>query len=316
MRNILLVGGAGYVGGAVTQLLSNNTNYNLTVLDSLIYEESYRKNINFINCDIRDYQKINNIFKNFDVVIWMAALVGDGACEIDKSLTYEVNVNAVKNLTNNYNGKIIFFSTCSVYGHKDSIIDETSSLNPLSTYAKSKIDAENILNKSNAIIFRLGTLFGLSDDFSRIRMDLVVNLLTMKSIKEKKIKVFGGDQYRPLLHVKDVARAVESVLEKDIFNYCIYNLSYKNFKIIELAKMIKSNFENIELILDTQMFQDTRNYKVSSEKFNSFYNFIYNFDVNYGVNELKKIISENRIVDLSNPRYSNVDFLKNYLKNE
>lgn len=315
MKKILLVGGAGYVGGAVTQLLSNNPNYNLTVLDSLIYEESFRKNINFINCDIREFKKINEIIKKFDVIIWMSALVGDGACEINKSLTYEINVKSVKNLADNYNGKIIFFSTCSVYGHKDEIIDESSLLNPLSTYAKSKIEAENILNKSNVIIFRLGTLFGISDDFSRIRMDLVVNLLTMKAIKDKKIKVFGGEQYRPLLHVKDVARAVESVLEKDFFEYCIYNLSYKNFKIIELAKEIINNFDNIELLFDTQMFQDNRNYRVSSEKFNNSYNFTYNFDVNYGVNEIKKVIIENRIVDLSNPRYSNVDFLKKYLKN-
>ena len=311
--NILLVGGAGYVGGAITHLLSKNESFNLTVLDSLIYEESYRKEINFIKCDIRNHIKMNKIFPRFDVIIWMAALVGDGACEINKKITLDVNVNSVKNLVNNFNGKIIFFSTCSVYGYQDKEIDENSKLNPLSTYAKSKIEAENILKDANTIIFRLGTLFGISDIFSRIRMDLVVNLLVMKSIKEKKIKVYGGDQYRPLLHVKDVARAVETVLTNKYTNDT-YNLSYKNYKIINLAKEILENFEDVELIYDDQTFQDNRNYRVSSKKFNEMYNFKYDFNVKDGVVELKKLIEEERIVNLANPRYSNVDFLKEYLK--
>ena len=310
---ILLVGGAGYVGGAVTHLLSKNKNFNLTVLDSLIYEESYRKEINFIKCDIRDFSKINKILPQFDVVIWMAALVGDGACEIDKQLTLKVNVDSVKNLSNNFNGKIIFFSTCSVYGHQNREIDELSTVNPLSTYAKSKIEAEKILKDSNSLIFRLGTLFGISDIFSRIRMDLVVNLLVMKSIKEKRIKVFGGNQYRPLLHVMDVARAVETVLISK-FKNGIYNLSYKNYKIIDLAKEIIHKFNDVELIYEDQFFQDNRNYRVTSKKFNETYNFVYNYDINYGVIELKKLFEEERIVNLSNPRYSNVDFLKKYLK--
>ncbi|MAD57022.1 MAG: NAD-dependent dehydratase [Porticoccus sp.] len=311
--NILLVGGAGYVGGAITHLLSKNNNFNLTVLDSLIYEESYRKEIKFIKCDIRNHIEINKILPQFDIVIWMAALVGDGACEINKKITLDVNVHSVKNLVDNFNGKIIFFSTCSVYGYQDREIDEDSKLNPLSTYAKSKIEAEEILKNANTIIFRLGTLFGISDIFSRIRMDLVVNLLVMKSIKEKKIKVYGGEQYRPLLHVKDVARAVETVLINKQKND-IYNLSYKNYKIIDLAKEILLNFEDVELLYDDQTFQDNRNYRVSSKKFNEMYNFNYNFNVKDGVVELKKLIEEERIVNLANPRYSNVDFLKEYLK--
>ena len=309
---ILLVGGAGYVGGAVSELLSEYNEYDLTVLDNLIYEESYRKNINFIKCDIRQFNKMNEILSNFDVVIWMAALVGDGACEIDKNLTYEVNVDAVKNLVTNYNKKIIFFSTCSVYGHQNKLIDENSSLNPLSTYAKSKIEAEKILKNSNSVIFRLGTLFGISDKFSRIRMDLVVNLLVKKSLLEKKIRVFGGEQYRPLLHVKDVARAVKTVI-KNNFDPGIFNLSFKNYKIVDLAKEIQSHFKDVELICEDEKFQDNRNYRVSSDKFNSKYKFDYKFDVKYGVSELKNLIEEKRIVDLSNHRYSNVDFLKNYI---
>lgn len=312
---ILLVGGAGYVGGSVTHLLSQNRKLKLTVLDSLVYEESYRKDIDFINCDIRDHNKIKNIISKFDVVIWMAALVGDGACEINKNLTNEINVDSVDNLAKNFRGKIIFFSTCSVYGFQENEINENSNLNPLSTYAKSKIEAEKILSNSNAIIFRLGTLFGISDTYSRIRMDLVVNLLVMKSIIEKKIKVFGGDQYRPLLHVKDVARAVESVVINEFYSG-VYNLSYSNFKIIELAKQIKSHFNDVELIYDDKTFQDSRNYRVDNNKFNVKYNFKCKYDLNYGVIELKDLINQKRIVDFYNPRYSNVDFLsKFYVKN-
>jgi nucleoside-diphosphate-sugar epimerase len=204
---ILVVGGAGYVGGGIVDTLSKENE--ITVYDSLIYESAYRKDVNFIYGDIRDYKKINSILNNFDAVVWLAALVGDGACSINPTLTHEINSETVKNLVKNFNGKIIFLSTCSVYGAQEGVLDENSEVNPLSEYASSKLIAEKYLEESDAIIFRLGTLFGISDQFSRIRLDLVVNILTTKALVDKKMSVFGGDQWRPLLHVKDVANAIE-----------------------------------------------------------------------------------------------------------
>ena len=100
-------------------------------------------------------------------------MVGDGACAINPALTHEINSETVKNLAKNFKGKIVFLSTCSVYGAQEGILDESSEVNPLSEYASSKLIAEKYLADSDSIIFRLGTLFGIGDKFSRIRLDLV-----------------------------------------------------------------------------------------------------------------------------------------------
>ena len=148
-----------------------------------------------------------------DAVIWLAALVGDGACAINPELTFEINAESVRFLAQNFKKRIVFLSTCSVYGAQEGLLDETSTINPLSEYASSKVQAEEYLQDSNAIIFRLGTLFGISDEFSRIRLDLVVNILVTKAFTEGKLTVFGGDQWRPLLHVTDVANAISHTIE-------------------------------------------------------------------------------------------------------
>ena len=259
---ILVVGGAGYVGGGIVDTLSKKNE--ITVYDSLIYESAFRKDVNFIYGDIRDYKKINSILNNFDAVVWLAALVGDGACSINPTLTHEINSETVKNLVKNFNGKIIFLSTCSVYGAQEGVLDENSEVNPLSEYASSKLIAEKYLEESDAIIFRLGTLFGISDQFSRIRLDLVVNILTTKALVDKKMSVFGGDQWRPLLHVKDVANAIEHNISSDTKG--IFNLHYKNFKIIEIAEKIKEKIPDVSIETTPLPFQDARNYQVSSDK--------------------------------------------------
>ena len=165
--NILIVGGAGYVGGGIVDNLKNK--HNVTIYDSLIYEESYRKDVNFIYGDIREKDKLLPLFDQNDAVIWLAALVGDGACSINPDLTYEINSESVKFLAQNFKKRIIFLSTCSVYGAQDGLLDEESSINPLSEYASSKIQAEEYLKDTNSVIFRLGTLFGISDEFSKGR---------------------------------------------------------------------------------------------------------------------------------------------------
>lgn len=229
--NILVVGGAGYVGGGIVDKLKKN--HNVTVYDSLIYEESYRKDVDFVYGDIREQKKLLPLLDKCDAVIWLAALVGDGACAINPELTFEINSDSVKFLAENFNKRIVFLSTCSVYGAQEGLLDESSTINPLSAYATSKVKAEDYLKDSNAIIFRLGTLFGISDEFSRIRLDLVVNILVTKALTEGKLTVFGGDQWRPLLHVIDVANAIDHTI--NLKTTGIYNLHYENFKIIDIA---------------------------------------------------------------------------------
>jgi nucleoside-diphosphate-sugar epimerase len=306
--NILVVGGAGYVGGGIVDKLQQK--HQVTVYDSLIYENEFRKNVNFIYGDIRDYFKLNKILKNYDAVVWLAALVGDGACSINPTLTYEINSDSVKNLVANFKGKIIFFSTCSVYGAQEGVLNEESEVNPLSEYAKSKLVAEEILTNSDAIVFRLGTLFGIGDEFSRIRLDLVVNVLVTKALIDNKMSVFGGEQWRPLLHVKDVANAVDHTIESSLKG--VYNLHYKNFKISEIADLIKEKISNVEIVTTPLPFQDARNYQVSSEKLKLASNFEAEVSLEKGIDEVFNLISSGRVKDINNPRYSNQNFLKTF----
>ena len=306
--NILVVGGAGYVGGGIVDKLKQT--HNVTVYDSLIYEESYRKDVNFVYGDIRNHDKLLPLLKENDVVIWLAALVGDGACSINPELTFEINSESVKFLANNFDKRIIFLSTCSVYGAQEGLLNESSSINPLSEYASSKVQAEEYLSDSNAIIFRLGTLFGISDEFSRIRLDLVVNILVTKALTEGKLTVFGGEQWRPLLHVVDVANAIAHTIESDITG--IFNLHYKNFKIIDIAEAIIEKVPSASIETTPMKFQDARNYQVSSEKLYKESGFKASTNLTKGIEEVYDLISNNRIKNVHHNRYSNQNFLEEY----
>ena len=306
--NILIVGGAGYVGGGIVDKLKKH--HQVTVYDSLIYEESYRKDVNFVYGDVRDQSKLLKLFKNNDVVIWLAALVGDGACAINPELTFEINSDSVKFLAENFKKRIVFLSTCSVYGAQDGLLNEDSSINPLSEYASSKVQAEEYLKGSNSIIFRLGTLFGISDEFSRIRLDLVVNILVTKALTEGKLTVFGGEQWRPLLHVNDVANAIEQTIDSEING--IFNLHYKNFKIIDIAEAIVNKVDSAIIETTPMKFQDARNYQVSSEKLLSETGFKAEIDLNTGINEIYDLIANNRIKNVNHKRYSNQNFLEEF----
>jgi len=307
-KKILVVGGAGYVGGVIVDLLLSKKKYDITVFDNLLYEESYRKNCKFIYGDIRDKKFYKQKLNSYDVIVWLAALVGDGACSINPDLTDEINFQTLKNLCKIYKKRIVFISTCSVYGAQNGILDENSSVNPLSHYASSKLKCESLLKNKNSIIFRLGTLFGISDNYSRVRMDLVVNTLTAKAFFERKMSVFGGDQYRPLLHVKDVARAIEVAIKSS--KRGIFNLSYKNMKIIDIANEIKKYFKKTKIIKTEIKFQDARNYKVSNQKASKELSFKAVYDLKYGILELKKLLTEKRIKNFNDPRYTNQKYLE------
>ena len=306
--NILVVGGAGYVGGGIVDKLKQT--HNVTVYDSLIYEESYRKDVNFVYGDIRNHSKLLPLLKENDAVIWLAALVGDGACSINPELTFEINSESVKFLANNFDKRVIFLSTCSVYGAQEGLLDESSAINPLSEYASSKVQAEEYLSDSNAIIFRLGTLFGISDEFSRIRLDLVVNILVTKALTEGKLTVFGGEQWRPLLHVVDVANAIAHTIESDITG--IFNLHYKNFRIIDIAQAIIEKVPSASIETTPIKFQDARNYQVSSEKLYKESGFKASTNLSKGIEEIYNLISNNRIKNVHHNRYSNQNFLEEY----
>ena len=154
MKRVLIVGGCGYVGGHLTDCLRQE--YDVTVYDNLLYENHYLKKISFIFGDVRDRDKLSRLLPKFDIVIWLAAVVGDGACARDPYLAQAINEDSVKWLVDNYSGKIVFMSTCSVYGINNELIDESAEVNPLSVYARTKLAAEQYIvkNAKDYLIFR------------------------------------------------------------------------------------------------------------------------------------------------------------------
>lgn len=311
MANVLVVGGAGYVGGALTDQLAG-TGHAIRVYDSLVYEEYYRKPVEFVLGDVRDWDRLGPHLDWADVVVWLAALVGDGACSLDKELTKTINTGCVALLAERFRGRILFMSTCSVYGASDGLLDETSAVNPLSIYAETKLAAEKVLAGRNAMMFRLGTLFGVGDTYSRIRMDLVVNVLTAKAFQYGRISVFGGDQYRPLLHVKDVATAIVQNIETD--HTGIYNLHAVNVRITDLADQLRAHFPQLEVSKTDVKFQDNRNYRVTSDKAVSAFGFRPTNTVEDGIRELKTLFEQGRIRKIGLLRQSNHRFLKELLE--
>ena len=307
--NILVVGGSGYIGGAVTDLLMKSE-HNVRVYDALLYEESYRKPVDFIYGDVRDRDRLRGSLKWADAVVWLAALVGDGACALNPEISTSINQESVKWLTEQYDGRIIFMSTCSVYGAQDTTLDELSPTNPLSVYAATKLAAEEYLSGRNAIVFRLGTLFGVGDLFSRIRLDLVVNTLTVRAHGQGRISVFGGDQFRPLLHVGDAAQAVVDNLTTA--HTGIFNLHRQNVRIIDLAYQVRNHFPDLVIEQTPMKFQDARNYRVSSDKAREILNFKVIHSIDDGIEEIKHLLDSSRLRDIDNPRYTNQAFLSRF----
>src|SRR5436190_827524 len=148
LGNVLIVGGAGYVGGTITDLIGG---VNVCVYDSLCFEDEYLKpGVEFVRGDIRDENLLRKCLDWADAVIWLAAHVGDGACTVDPAVSLHINRDCVAFLSCHFDGRIIFMSTCSVYGVQNGILTEDSPVNPLSLYAASKLEAEQFLLDKNA----------------------------------------------------------------------------------------------------------------------------------------------------------------------
>ncbi len=309
--NILLVGGAGYLGGALTDILQSS-DHHVLVYDRLLYEETYRKDVPFVRGDVRDYEKIQKYFDWADAVVWLAALVGDPACALNESLTMDVNKHALQYMRDHFDGRILNLSSCSVYGAGDNILDETSELQPLSLYAKTKVWSEQILNGANSISFRLGTLYGLSDAHARIRFDLVVNTLVMRAILHGKMSVFGGEQYRPLLHVRDVGKTLAENLTT--VQTGVYNLHAENMTIIEIAERVEKAIPGSVIEKSDVKFQDNRNYRVSSDKARRELGFDPLLRVDDGIRELRALLEDGRVSDSFTSRYSNYLHLRPLLQ--
>lgn len=301
------MGGAGYIGGAITDLLLAKK-IPFSVYDKLVYEHQYLKPVDFVYGDVRDYKKLKSILSDYTHVIWLAALVGDVGCQIDEWMTKAVNTESIKWLAQNYKGRILFASTCSVYGKSDSILTESSPVNPLSLYAKSKIESESFLIKHpNALIYRIGTAYGASDKHSRVRLDLAVNFLSFRAVQQGKISYYGGTQWRPFIHVRDIATAFVNGLNSDAKG--IYNLTAENIQIKDLAKKI-GILTKCQVKATPHPFQDERNYHVSTAKARKaglLKGLKYNLE--HGIQEMTTLANVSRIC----PEESDVHFNERHL---
>jgi nucleoside-diphosphate-sugar epimerase len=313
-KKVLLVGGAGYIGGLTCDYLIKD-GFDVTVYDNLLYENRFLKNIPFIYGDVRDTEKLYESSNDFDVIVLMAALVGDPACSVDNALTEEINYKAIKDFCDvvSPNKHLVFMSTCSVYGAQDGLLNEESSTNPLSSYAATKLKSEEHVLAKGGTVFRLGTVFGLGDTYSRLRMDLVVNVLTMKAVKDSEITINGGDQWRPIIAVKDIAGYVTEACREQYEG--IYVLSLENVIIRELGEKISNLIPNTKINYTEISFQDARNYKVDNSKSLKTFKYKPTVTVDDEVARMVTLFKENRVENPEDKIYHNGAFLKNKKEN-
>jgi nucleoside-diphosphate-sugar epimerase len=266
-NKILITGGCGYVGSLLSNTLAQK-GYKITVIDTLWFGNNLikNKNIKVIKTDIRNIEKIK--INGFYAVIHLANIAMESA-EVDPKISWDVNVMASLQLLEKARAcgvkKFIYASSGSVYGvKKERKVTEELSLVPLSVYNKTKMIFEKILMPYNSKGFKVysirpGTICGVSP---RIRWDLSVNALTLNALKNHLIKVFGGNQFRPHIHIKDMVRVYEFFLNKNI-KPGIYNAAFECLTITKLAKNIQ---KKIQAKLVYFKSNDIRSYRLHSEK--------------------------------------------------
>lgn len=326
-RRVLIVGGAGYLGSVLSRRLIEK-GFKVRVLDLLMYgiepiaKLMDNKNFEFIEGDMRNISTIALSLADVDSVINLAAVVGDPACTNKPEDAIETNYLANKSLAEacKYHqiNRFIYASTCSVYGAMDGDkpLDENSPLNPVSLYARSKIQSEEgILSLADEnfspTILRMGTLYGYS---MRMRFDLVLNTMTKTAVIDKKISVHGGGrQWRPLLHVEDAAEAYLKCLEAPIKKIkCeIFNVGSEkqNYQILQIARIIQKCVPGARLIIEGKA-GDPRNYLVSFSKIEKTLGFKACKKVREGILRIKKAIETKEITYTDNPKYYNVEYNK------
>jgi nucleoside-diphosphate-sugar epimerase len=279
-KTILVVGGAGYLGNVLTRKLLLR-GYAVRVLDSFIYgrhaldEIASRDRLRIVEGDMRNIHTCVSALEGVHGVVLLAAIVGDPASSVRPTETIETNVLAAQALASACKlqniARFVYASTCSVYGVGADALDEESPLNPVSLYARTKIASERIVLGMGddyfcPTILRMGTLYGYSP---RMRFDLVVNTMAMKSFTDRRIHVFGGRQWRPLLNVEDAADAYVACLEadiKDVGNQ-VFNVGSdaQNYRIDEIARIVASSLGGVPIERDESSL-DARDYRVSFAK--------------------------------------------------
>lgn len=320
--DVLVTGGAGYVGSVVAhQLLRSG--HRVRVLDSLLHGGEAllglypADSFEFIRGDVRSTEDVQRALDGVDAVVHLAAIVGDPACARQPDLAKAVNLDgALKTFTLSQKagvGRFLFASTCSNYGKMadpTAYVTETSELRPVSLYAETKVQVEQaLLGAQNGIaptVLRFATIFGPSP---RMRFDLTVNQFTMELMTRRELLVYGEQFWRPYVHVRDAARAVEHVLAapKDLVAAEVFNVGStdQNYRKGELVDLIADRVGGGLDIEYVHKEEDPRDYRVSFEKIEQTLDFEVSRTVNDGIHEVMQLVGQKVITDVDDPRYRN-----------
>lgn len=275
-KNILILGGAGYVGcNLVRKLL--NLGYNVIVYDLFLYKKDVfvdlRNNINLklVNGDIRDINKLETLLDNVHIVIHLACISNDPSYELNPKLGEDINFTCFPKLINKLKHsnieQFIYASSSSVYGVKEEeSVTEDLKAEPMTDYSKFKLECENILlnheGKFFKTVIRPATVCGYSE---RQRLDVIVNILTNHAFFNKKIIIHGGDQLRPNIHIDDMSSSYIEVIKNSLIcNNEVFNVGDENHSVNKLAEMVNQACPEAQLIREKVL--DQRSYKISSEK--------------------------------------------------
>jgi nucleoside-diphosphate-sugar epimerase len=322
---ILVTGGAGYIGCVlVRELLDRGET--VRVFDKLFFGEEplseFRDRIELVEGDIRSIDAA--AFAGVDAVIHLAGLSNDPTAEYNPHANYEINAIASERLAKLSKRagvkRFTFASTCSIYDRglfaDDVLVDETAEVSPRAAYAVSNYDAEKILlqladDSFCPVILRQGTVFGYSP---RMRYDLVVNTFIKDAFSTGRLTVFGGgEMWRPLVDVSDVAEAHICAVEapEDKVHGEIFNISYRNYRILELAHWVKEalvDIRDVEIIVDYAPLKG-RSYRVSTSKIESSLGFRPQVSVKDSVVNMVRQIESQSKNDFMNPVYYNIQWM-------
>lgn len=308
--NILITGGAGYIGSVVTQTLLK-AGHSVKAIDALWFDKNIPQvfcnnpNYTFIKGDICDKVVIDNIMKEgIDYIVHAAAVVGEPASQKFPELTYKVNYEASVNLiskASEHNIKgFIFFSTCSNYGISEGMATEETPVKPMSLYAETKVNVERCLTDKTKdldwIICRLATVYGVSP---RMRFDLTVNDFTAKAFLKRYIDIFMPLTNRPYIHVGDVAGVIRGMIKNfERLRANVFNVGFEgeNYQKIQIAKFIQKNIPDVR-IENVDKGTDRRDYRVDFSKLRRYLNIKNANTVESGVKEISDLLRGKKISD-------------------
>lgn len=289
---ICILGGCGYVGTVLTDILLKYNNV-IKVIDIQWFGNRLQKhkNLTVVKKDIRNITSKD--FQSFDTIIHLANIANDPTVELQPNLSWDVNVVTMIKVLDSASKagikRFIYSSSGSVYGvKKEKRVTEDLSLNPISIYNKTKIVAEKILlnysNNFDTICIRPATVCGYSP---KMRLDLTVNLLTFQALNNKLIKVFGGQQVRPNIHIKDLCEIFRIATSKKIKSG-VYNAGFENVKVIDIARKIK---KIIPCKIKIFSSNDPRSYRQDSTKILKI-GFKPSYNIDFAINEIKERFSD------------------------